>query len=125
MWACTSDQCSQVYGSWLSRCPRDGSPLREFGSVDADYDSPVASRFPLRKAAARRNLGRAGASVGGASGGGIGNPARPSNRAPVAEWRSFAIGAGIPMHQLEGASKRQIQALLDAGATVGPEGVAV
>jgi hypothetical protein len=55
MHACTG--CGELWGAWLSACPRCKGELRRWGTEPADFDHPTMVRFPMRKALRQQTLG--------------------------------------------------------------------
>lgn len=113
MFVCRNPECGRMWSAWLAACATCHGQLRRFGDDPSDFDRPEVARFPVRQAHEAQRFGIP-AATGGMAGGGLGAPPRPDARSTVAEWRTWAIYAGVPSSRVEGATKAQLRDLVAA-----------
>lgn len=95
-WVC--DGCDKIWRARLMACPGcRRTPLRPFGSHESDAEHAMAARVPLR---CSRGPGAE-----------VSSSPRPSVRAPVADWRAWAVSVGHDPDVVADTSKADLQSL--------------
>ncbi len=113
------DSCSRIWRALCHACPSCGTVgLRPFGTDGADTRHPLAIGQPITPTEPVELPDPVGdaiaAAVGGSSAAEAGPPLpRPAARAPVEEWRAWALEAGHDPQLVADLTKAQLRQLED------------